>query len=241
MLTDVVGRQSRMQKSLFLAAASRLRQLSSRAWKGWPDEAYQQDSYQLRLAAVQEHVAQSIELAPHGPVRVISVCAGDGRDIIGSLESHRRRRDVVAWLVELDSQSVAAGIRNARSAGLANAVNFINGDATLYLTYKDIAPSDVVIVCGVWGHVPPQERSLLVRGIASLCKSGGRVIWTRGVSRSMARFREIQSHFVGPLWETVKVSFTLDHKWAIATNRYCGSPSDLPQSGRMFHFRRCAG
>lgn len=210
-------------------------------WNGWPEKAYKKDHYQQRLLAVQKHLAECLDIAPPGSVRIISICAGDGRDVIGVLGSHQRRKDVSAWLVELNRKSVAAGVRHTISAGLENAVNFLNEDATLYLTYKNITPSDILLLCGVWGHVPTDERVQLVGAIASLCKPGSTVTWTRGVSKGMARLHEIQSLFSGSSWESVCVSLTSDKNWAVATHRYCGPPKELPESERLFHFKPKAG
>lgn len=218
-----------------------VRRLGWRVWSDWPEQAYQHPRYQQRLAAVQQHLAECLDLAPLGSVRILSMCAGDGRDVIGVLDSHPRRKDVVAWLVELDRQSVALGVRKAANAGLTHTVNFIYGDATDYATYQHIAPANIVLVCGVWGHVPVHERAFFVRAIATLCKPNGTVIWTRGVSLGMDRLREIQSHFAGSPWEEVRVSLTDDQKWAVATHRYCGPWLALPVSGRIFNFQRNAG
>jgi SAM-dependent methyltransferase len=218
-----------------------LRRLGWRVWSDWPQEVYQRQTYQQRLLKVQEHFAECLDNAPPGPVRVLSICAGDGRDVIGVLSSHPRQTDVTAWLVESNRQSIAIGTRQAASAGLATTVNFVSGDATLYETYKDIAPADIILVCGVWGHVAPDQRALLVASIASLCKPDGVVIWTRGLWPNMSGLQEIQSHFAGADWDKVRVTNTPDQKWAVATYGYTGPPHQLPTSGRLFRFQRRAG
>jgi hypothetical protein len=218
-----------------------LRRLGWRVWNDWPQEVYQRQSYQQRLAKVQEHFAECLDNAPRGPVRVLSLCAGDGRDVIGVLSSHPRRFDVTAWLVESNWNSVAIGVRHAASAGLEKSVNFLCGDATLNVTYKNIAPAEIVLLCGVWGHVAANQRALLVDGIASLCKFEGAVIWTRGLVPKMSRLLEIQSHFAGLAWNKVRLSTTPDQKWAIATYRYSGPLHQVSNSGRLFRFQRRVG
>lgn len=211
------------------------------AWNGWPESAYRQAPYQQRLLAVQDHLAAALNAAPAGPVNLISICAGDGRDVIGVLQSHSRRGDVTSWLVEQDGQSVADGFEHAARAGLQNSIHFVHGDATVYETYADIAPANVVLLCGVWGHVPISERPDLVRALAAVCRPTGSVVWTRGVSKGIRRLHEIQAQFAKPAWEQVRVSVVGNGHWAIATQRFNGPPAELPRRGQIFHFRTGAG
>jgi hypothetical protein len=176
-----------------------------------------------------------------GPVRIVSLCAGDGRDVIGTLVRSPRGEDVQAWLVELNQQSTIEGRRYAMQAGVADKVVFINGDATSYATYRDIPPADIVMACGVWGHVPPNQRGRLERALACLCQAGGAIIWTRGVAKGIHRLREIEAHFIGQSWRQLRTSYTQDGKWAINSYRYCGPRQDRPTSGRIFNFRLGAG
>jgi hypothetical protein len=216
-------------------------QLRPGNWNGWLEAAYKQRRYLERLLTVQEHLAECLDIAPAGSVRIISICAGDGRDVIDVLRLHHRRIDAAAWLVELNRQSIDAGVCRATSAGLENTVRFLNQDATIYQTYKDIVPADIVLVCGVWGHVPTDERRRLVQTLAALCRRGAMVIWTRRVGPHWTRFEEIDSLFADSAWQKVRISFTTGEKWAVVTNRYCGPPTEFPAGGRFFHFRRRAG
>jgi len=227
------------------AKAMRLRQwfrhLGPGLWSDWPQRAYKQRRYQQRLAAVQAHLFDCLNAAPAGQVRVISVCAGDGRDLLGVLEIHQRRNDVAAWLIEQSAQSVNAGAARASALGLADAVNFLHADATLYATYQGIAPADIVLFCGVWGHVPAHERISVIRALACLCKPDGVVIWSRAIAKGLERLEQIQSLFRAPPWERTALTSTPDKTWAIATHRYCGPAADLPSEGQIFRFSTGAG
>jgi hypothetical protein len=70
-------------------------------WYAWHD-AYESRGSTLarRLAAVQDRVREALDSAPAGPLRVVSLCAGQGRDLLGVLPHHPRRDDVTARLVE---------------------------------------------------------------------------------------------------------------------------------------------
>ena len=224
---------------------TRLRHWIARAgrdtWSSWPAKAYTRAGYQQRLAKVERHLGESLDLAPIGPVRIVSMCAGDGRDVVGVVESHPRRDEVLAWLVELNGHSVAAGIAHARQAGLERSVSFLHADATTFATYRNIAPADVLLLCGVWGHVPLEERASLVRACGMLCKPGGVVIWTRGVRQGTTRFEAIRELFARPTWEEIRATVSPDANWAVATHRYVGPAIALPASGQFFHFRTVTG
>jgi Putative methyltransferase len=210
-------------------------------WCNWPAMSYQRVGYRKRLTAVQEHFAKCLDEAPAGPVRVVSLCAGDGRDVMRVLPTHPRRGDVKAWLVELDGASVAAGREQRAAAGLEDIVTFVHGDATDYATYWNILPCDVVLVCGVLGHVRPDERSMLVKRLTAFCKPGGHVIWTRGVKRGMARHKAFKDLFEGYSFERAHESITPDGNWGVSTYRYIGPEVVAPTKGRVFHFERKAG
>src|ERR1700722_18840171 len=67
---------------------------------------------------VQGHLRAELDRAPAGEIRLISLCAGQGRDVIGVLAGHPRRDDVCARLVELDERNVAVAQQATRAAAL---------------------------------------------------------------------------------------------------------------------------
>lgn len=219
----------------------RLKRIGTSVWSGWPEKAYRKERYRQRLAAVQSHFACALDQVPGDRATVLSMCAGDGRDVIEVLAAHPRRNDTSAWLVELNPKSVALGMQHASSARLESAVTFLNADATDYAIYRSIAPADIVLACGVWGHVPAAERSQLVRAFASLCTPGGCVIGTRGLAKGAGRLADILSLFSSDWWEQVNLTFTPDQQFAVVTHRYRGPVNRLPASGRIFNFARNAG
>ena len=72
-------------------------------WVQWHERYEDPDSgLSRRLRLVRRHVAEALDTAAPGPVRVLSLCAGEGRDLLGVLPGHPRREDVTATLVELE-------------------------------------------------------------------------------------------------------------------------------------------
>lgn len=85
-------------------------------WYAWHDD-YRTPGTSLarRLPVVQERVRIALDAAPPGRLHVVSVCAGQGRDLLGVLVDHPRRDDVTARLVELDPRNAAAAAHAAAS------------------------------------------------------------------------------------------------------------------------------
>ncbi len=81
-----------------------------RDWVDW-HHAYDDPDSSLsrRLDRVTWHLAVALDEARPGPIRLLSLCAGQGRDVLRVQPRHRRRHDVSAVLIESDP-------RNARLA-----------------------------------------------------------------------------------------------------------------------------
>jgi len=154
--------------------------VSKTDWLSWHDHYDQPDSsLAQRLAAVQQQIRAALDAAPPGPVKVVSVCAGQGRDLLGVLADHPRRADVTARLVELDDRNAAAARRGAASAGLTN-VEVVTGDAALTDQYAGMVPADLVLMCGVFGNMTDADVERTIGYCTQLCARDGIVVWTRG-------------------------------------------------------------
>jgi hypothetical protein len=149
--------------------------VADKDWVAWHDRYDEEGSLLARrLAVVQSRIRVALDGFPPGPIRVVSVCAGQGRDLLGVLEDHPRAGDVRARLVELDPRNAAV----ASASGLSG-VEVVVADAGLTDSYAGAVPADLVLVCGVFGNITEADIARTVEFLPQLCAAGGTVIWTR--------------------------------------------------------------
>jgi hypothetical protein len=148
-------------------------------WVAW-HAAYDDPSSPLtaRLRCVRSHLCDAIDQAPAGRVSLVSLCAGQGHDVIGVLQHHPRSADVRAVLVESDARNVALARRAAVRHGLSR-VEVRQADAGLMAEFADVLPADVLLLCGIFGNVSDRDIKRTVQAAAALCRLGATVIWTR--------------------------------------------------------------
>ncbi len=116
-------------------------------WHAW-HESYDDPGSLLseRLAVVRAHLSDALAGTAAGEVRLRSLCAGQGHDVLGVLPDHSRRDDVAAVLVEADSRNVSAACLRAHASGLSR-VEVRQADAGLVASYADKLPVDVLLLC----------------------------------------------------------------------------------------------
>jgi len=150
-----------------------------RDWAAW-HEAYDDPSsfLNVRLRKVRQRLSEAIGAAPAGPVRLVSLCAGQGRDVIGVLPGQPRRDDVHAVLVESDPRNAEAARRAAAQAGLLQ-VEVREADAATVAGFADALPADVLLLCGIFGNISDEDIKFTVEAASAMCRPGGTVIWTR--------------------------------------------------------------
>jgi hypothetical protein len=148
-------------------------------WVAW-HAAYDEPSSPLnaRLRQIRQWLSEAIDRAPRGPVRLVSLCAGQGRDVIGVLPGHPRRDDVRAVLVEVNPSLAEAARGAAAEAGLAQ-VEVREADAAAVASFADALPADVLLLCGIFGNVSDEDIKRTVGASAAMCTSGATVLWTR--------------------------------------------------------------
>ncbi|MFJ5308401.1 methyltransferase domain-containing protein [Streptomyces sp. NPDC088350] len=203
-------------------------------WHEWHDAYDSPDTYlSRRLAMVQERVRYALDTAPPGPLTAISICAGQGRDLIGVLAGHPRGAEVRARLVELDERNVAHATQAARAAGLPG-VEVVAGDASSTDQYADLAPADLVLACGVLGNITDADVERVLDHCTQLCRTGGTLVWTRN-RKDPDLVPQICAWLEQRGFERLWVSDP-SLTASVGAHRFTGEPRRLPPGQRMFDF-----
>ena len=206
-------------------------------WFDWHDLYQTSPRLQQRLEIVRNYIATSLTAQPAGPIQIVSVCAGDGRDLLGTLINHPRARDVSARLVELNPQLVERGRATAVSAGLTNQIEFVNGDATHSSAYAGAVPADIVLVCGVFGNLADEaELRRLIRHLNVLARKDAFVVWTRGHTDGVAYSDIVRRQLQEAALEEVSFQLTDTGDMGVGLHRYLGENQPLPAERSLFVF-----
>ncbi|WP_194899388.1 SAM-dependent methyltransferase [Catenulispora pinisilvae] len=232
-----------------------------RDWKDW-FAAYDDPESPLvkRLAAVQQGIRRALDEAPSGVINVLSLCAGEGRDLIPVLADHPRRADVRARLIEFDPviaqkarDAVAAagldgvdgtdgiggvGGLDGAGGGTGAIVDVMTGDAADPALFGDYAPAHLLLLCGIFGNITEADIQNTVTRAAHLTALGGTAIWTRH-RHDPAVIPRIHGWFgdagFSGLWESDTDLPTVIY---VAANRQEREPTPLPDDRKLFTFVR---
>lgn len=205
-------------------------------WSEW-HEAYARPGSGLtaRLDTVRAHIARRLDATSPDPVRVVSACAGDGRDVLGVLAGRADDERVTALLVEQDPDLVARGRQAARTT--AARVEVRQADAANSDVYAGAVPADLVLLCGVLGNISDADVRATVEATPQLCAPGAEVIWTRhrgepDLTPAVRRWFEAAG-----LQEVAFVAPEED-RWSVGVHRLVAEPRPLEPGRTWFRFIR---
>ena len=150
--------------------------MTSMDWVDW-HAAYDDPGSGIsrRLPVVRRRIGERLDEAT-GPTRILSLCAGGGRDLLPELAA-RPALVATTLLVELDPRLAEDARR--RAAGLVG-VSVRQADAGDPATFADVLPVDLLLLCGIFGNISEADIRATIDAVPSMLAPDGTVIWTRG-------------------------------------------------------------
>lgn len=186
-------------------------------WIQWHQEYEVPGSSLARwLEVVRSHLRPLLDR----PRRVISMCAGDGRDVLPLLPAGSR-----AVLVESDPV-LASRARAAAGEG----VTVLTGDAGRTDPYAAVAPAEVLLACGVFGNISYEDTRRTIAALPSLLAAGGTVIWTR------AGESDVREIFALNGFTELAFEAPSDARFRVGVHRLARDPDRFLTGVRLFSF-----
>lgn len=205
-------------------------------WSAW-HEAYARPGSGLgsRLDVVRTQIERRLDATSPDAVRVVSACAGDGRDLLGVLAGRADADRVTALLVEYDPELSARASHAAQA--LSAQVDVRQADAAQSDVYAGAVPADLVLLCGIFGNVSDADVRATVEAAPQLCARGADVIWTRH-RRDPDLTPSIRRWFAAAGFDELDfIAPQADH-WSVGVHRLSGEPSPLEPGRHWFTFIR---
>jgi hypothetical protein len=205
-----------------------------RAWHADYDDP--ESGLSWRLGTVRGYIRDALDAKP-GPVRVVSACAGDGRDIIGVLAERADADRVSTTLIEIDAELAATARAAAADAGIEH-VDVRTTDAGSTDAYASVVPADVVLLVGIFGNITDADVERIVAASPQFCAPGAVLVWSRGLDRYDLN-PSIRQWFAAAGFAEIDyaVHQGRDHTSAGAM-RYDGPPVPLEPGRPLFTFIR---
>ena len=212
----------------------------ARDWLEW-NKHYDDPTTSLgrRLPVVRARVAAVLRSLPDS-ARLLSVCAGDGRDTLPVLAEVAPR--ITATLVELNGELAERARRTAAELALGG-VTVRTGDAGMCRSHRGAVPADVVLLCGVFGNVTDEDVANTVEHLPELLAPGGVVIWTRGsrADQDPSAWAGDPSEYVRGLFAArtfEEIAFVKPDEagFRVGVHRLLGRPRPFDPAVRLFTF-----
>lgn len=219
----------------FHQAGSMASMTAATDWHDW-HLPYEVDTSPLsrRLRLVQQHLNDWLDRRLDSSLRVVSVCAGQGHDLIGALAPRPDADRVRAELVEYDPRNVAAarmGIVAAKLTGFT----VTEADAGDFAAYRTAVPADLVLLAGVLGNISEEDVRATIDALPRLCAADATVIWTR-TRRAPDLTPAIRGWFADASFAEEAFHAPSNVLFSVGVHRFDGQPQQAPPSGRIFTF-----
>ena len=208
-----------------------------RDYLAWHDDYDRPGSpLHLRLLVVQDLIANALDDVRPGPIRVISMCAGQGRDLLTVARRHRRGDDLVGRLVELDPRNVDAARSAVADIGVTG-LEVVEADAGRSDAYIGATPADLVLACGIFGNVTDEDVKGTVGFIPSaLC--AGRMGDLDPGAACRRILDEIQDWFADVGCEPRALVVGEGGIFGVGAAQFFGDPTEPHRGTRLFDFFR---
>ncbi len=189
-----------------------------------------------RLAAVQHVLHEALDELPPGPFGVISLCAGQGDDILGVLAGHDRRADARVTMVEVDPRNVRQALERALGADIPH-VRGVAADAGNSDSLAGAPRASLVILAGMTAHISTADFARLIGWLPRICDTGAIVVWNQRSDLGTAwSIREARGAFRRAAFHDARLESPAKGRFRVFAHRFAGAPQPFEPGVRLFTF-----
>jgi hypothetical protein len=189
-----------------------------------------------RLRQVQAYIRATLDQI-QGQLAVLSLCAGDGRDILEVLAQRDDSSRIHTTLIELHPVLAQRAREFAAMAALAN-VTVHADDAGNTTAYAGSVPADLVIMMGIFGNISNDDVRRTIQTAPRLCRPGAVLLWSRSTD-GVDRNRSVRGWLTKAGFSEVDYK-EFDHaqgeRAALGSARYDGPMLPLMPGQQIFTF-----
>ncbi len=213
--------------------------LKEQPWYTWHAPYDEIHSVQTdRLGTVQELIGEVLDAAPPRPLKAVSICSGQARDLLPMLIDHPRGHDLAVRMIELEPLNASFLYGAIGGTDLQN-VEVAVADAGLTDAYLGAVPADLLLVSGPFAHIGRDDALRTVRMLPRLCAPGAAVVWST-YGAGLADLDLLLGAFDTAGFTEMSLVFE-GGEFAAGAHRFDGEPLELVTGERMFSFRPVPG
>ena len=168
---------------------------------------------------------------------MLSLCAGDGRDVLQVLADRDDSSRVHSTLIELHPILAQRARKFAAESGLTGVKVRIQ-DAGNTAAYAGSVPADLVIMMGIFGNISDDDIHRTIEAAPTLCRPGATLLWSRSTRGSYQNASVRRWLSEAGFTELDYLEFDQDEgeRAALGSVRYDGPPQLLTTGQQLFTF-----
>lgn len=179
------------------------------------------------------HIRRRLDETAPRSIQVISLCAGDGRDLLAVLRERDDAQRVNALLIEYDADLATRATTTAQE--LDAHIEVKRANASRSEEYLGQASADLLLLCGIFGNINDDDVKTTVQAASQLCAPGAELIWTRH-TRAPDLTPSIRRWFAEAGFEEVDFISRPDDTWSVGVQRLTSPPTPLQPGCTWFTF-----
>ena len=147
-------------------------------WNDWHSIYDDKESAPYKRSIITQELVNNYLNIHKKNIIILSICSGQARDILPAIAGREDKDRITTYLLDIDKDCLEYAQEYARIHDIPN-VHTINKDASLKESYDDIPKADLIVICGLFGHLVPEDIAATALFLQTLIEDNATVIWSR--------------------------------------------------------------